>query len=247
VFPLSRTLDTLGPLAHTVEDCVLVDAAFRGLARPRSGRQPVKELNFFVPENIVFDGAEAAVGKNFEAALSRLAKGGAKIRRRKLPVLDAVVELFQKRGHILGPEALHVHWHRVHGPEAKHMDQRVVRRVKMAEKMTAVDFIEVLEQRRRLIAECNDIIGNALVAFPTTPVVAMPVAPLEMDQEAFFAANAKTLRNTTLGNFLDWCGVSIPSGRDEADMPTGFLISAPHGSDTRALSAGLTSEEFIRG
>ncbi len=34
VFPLSRTLDTLGPLANTVEDCVLVDAALRGLAKP---------------------------------------------------------------------------------------------------------------------------------------------------------------------------------------------------------------------
>ena len=30
VFPLSRTLDTIGPLAHTVEDCVLIDLALRG-------------------------------------------------------------------------------------------------------------------------------------------------------------------------------------------------------------------------
>ena len=30
VFPLSRTLDTIGPLAHTVEDCVLIDMALRG-------------------------------------------------------------------------------------------------------------------------------------------------------------------------------------------------------------------------
>ena len=30
VFPLSRTLDTIGPMAHTVEDCVLIDMALRG-------------------------------------------------------------------------------------------------------------------------------------------------------------------------------------------------------------------------
>src|SRR6202044_3864842 len=30
VFPLSRTLDTIGPMAHTVEDCVLIDVALRG-------------------------------------------------------------------------------------------------------------------------------------------------------------------------------------------------------------------------
>ena len=30
VFPLSRTLDTIGPMAHNVEDCVLIDIALRG-------------------------------------------------------------------------------------------------------------------------------------------------------------------------------------------------------------------------
>ena len=33
VFPLSRTLDTIGPLSHTVEDCVLIDRALRGQSR----------------------------------------------------------------------------------------------------------------------------------------------------------------------------------------------------------------------
>jgi aspartyl-tRNA(Asn)/glutamyl-tRNA(Gln) amidotransferase subunit A len=247
VFPLSRTLDTLGPLARSVEDCVAVDAALRGLTRPRARRQFLRELVFFVPENVVFEGVEPAVGENFEAALARLAKGGAKIRRKKLPVFDAILELFQKRGHILSAEALHVHWNRVHGPDAQHMDQRVVRRIKVAEKMSAVDLIEILEQRRRLIAECNEMIGDALVAFPTTPHVAMPIAPLEADQETFFAANAKTLRGTTLGNFLDWCGVAIPSGLGDAGMPTSFLISASHGRDMQMLSAGLTIEELVRG
>jgi aspartyl-tRNA(Asn)/glutamyl-tRNA(Gln) amidotransferase subunit A len=247
VFPLSKTLDTLGPLAHTVEDCVLLDAALSSLARPKTRKRSLKELTFFVPENVVFDGIEPAVERNFEAALSRLAKGGAKIRRKKLPAFDAIMELFQKRGHILGAEALHIHWSRVHGPEAALIDQRVVRRIRAAEKMTAVDFIEILVQRQTLIAQCNDIIGDALVTCPTTPHVAMPIAPLEADQEVFFAANAKTLRNTTLGNFLDWCGVAIPSGRDDAGMPTGFLISAPHGRDMQALSAGLSIEELVRG
>src|SRR5208282_4428358 len=36
VFPLSRTLDTIGPLAHTVEDCVLIDVALRGQSTARA-------------------------------------------------------------------------------------------------------------------------------------------------------------------------------------------------------------------
>jgi aspartyl-tRNA(Asn)/glutamyl-tRNA(Gln) amidotransferase subunit A len=56
----------------------------------------------------------------------------------------------------------------------------------------------------------------------------------------------KTLRNTMLGNFLDWCGVALPSGRDGDGMPTSFLLSAPHGGDEAVLSAALTAEPYVR-
>ena len=247
VFPLSRSLDTLGPLARTVEDCVLTDAVLRGLPKPKARIRPIKELSFVIPENIVFDGAEPDVQANFNAAVKRLATAGAKIKRRNFPAFNAILDLVQTRGNVLGPEALHVHWHRVHGPDAARMDARVAKRILLAEKMTAVDLVEVMFQRRKLMDECNALIGDDLVIFPTTPVVAMDIAPLDADQDVFFQVNAKTLRNTTLGNFLDWCGVAIPSGVDHEAMPTGFLLSAQHGRDTDALSAALTIENLVRG
>ncbi len=75
----------------------------------------------------------------------------------------------------------------------------------------------------------------------------MPTAPLEADVELFFAQNALTLRNTSVGNFLDWCGLSIPNGVDADGMPTGLMINASHGRDTALLSAGLAVETIIRG
>jgi aspartyl-tRNA(Asn)/glutamyl-tRNA(Gln) amidotransferase subunit A len=98
-----------------------------------------------------------------------------------------------------------------------------------------------------MIAEAEAILDGALLAYPTTPHVAMPIAPLEADQDVFFRNNARTLRNTMLGNFLDWCGVSIPNGTDAAGMPTAFLLSAAHGQDMDLLSAALGTEEIIRG
>jgi aspartyl-tRNA(Asn)/glutamyl-tRNA(Gln) amidotransferase subunit A len=71
VFPLSRTLDSLGPLANTVEDCVLVDAALRGSLVPETCRLPVADLPLIVPETLVLDGCEPAVLANFEAAIDR--------------------------------------------------------------------------------------------------------------------------------------------------------------------------------
>jgi aspartyl-tRNA(Asn)/glutamyl-tRNA(Gln) amidotransferase subunit A len=246
VFPLSRTLDTLGPLAKTVEDCVLADAALRGAIAPEARRGRVQDLLILVPQTLVFDDCQDAVVANFEAAIERLARAGVHIERRALPQLTAVVELIARRGHLLGPEALHLHGERVFGPQADHIDRRVVKRIRSAKDMTAVDLVEVLQSRIRLIAEANAEIGDAFVAFPTTPHVAMPIAALEADDDLFARENLKTLRNTMLGNFLDWCGVAMPSGRDAAGMPTSFLLSAPHGRDTDALSAALTVEALVR-
>ena len=247
VFPLSRSYDTLGPLAQTVEDCAMVDAVLRGLKKVAVKKADVKGRTFIVPSNVVLDGLEDAVAENFENALSRIAKAGGKIRRVAFPTFDAILKLVSTRGNILGAEALHVHWDRVYGPDAQRMDQRVVRRIKLAEKMTAVDLVEVMYQREQLIASTTQLVGDGIVVCPTTPHVAMPIAPLEADVEEFFRVNAKTLRNTMLGNFLDWCGLSIPCGADRGGMPTGFLFSAPHGRDDDILSMGLALEAAIRG
>ena len=245
VFPLSRTLDSLGPLAQTVEDCVLVDRVLRGARTPITKRE-VRGMEFIIPTNIMFDGIEAAVQTNFEASLKRIARAGGKIKRKAFPVFEKFFELLKTRGNLTGPEALQLHWNRVYGPDAKRMDPRVVKRIKTAENMSAVDLVEILLQRKALIAECNDLIGTAIVICPTTPHVAMDIKPLEDDMDLFFAANAKTLRNTMIGNFFDWCGLAIPSGTNAVGMPTSVMLCAPHGRDSLILGSGLSLEGLIR-
>lgn len=247
VFPLSRSLDSLGPLAHSVEDCVLADAVLRGLPKPKIRAATLRGLTLLVPESVVFEQGEAAVLANFEAAMRRLARAGAKVRHVRMPVFQDILDLIAARGHLLGAEALALHRDRVRGPDAARMDARVVSRILMSEKMTAADLVLFIEARQRMIAETAALVGEALIAFPTTPHVAMAAAPLEADPEAFFRANARTLRNTMLGNFLDWCGVAIPSGTDAGGMPTSFLLSASHGRDAPLLAAALAAEPLIRG
>jgi aspartyl-tRNA(Asn)/glutamyl-tRNA(Gln) amidotransferase subunit A len=191
---------------------------------------------------MVFEDCEPAVVENFEAMIERIAKAGANIRRKPFPALQAFLDLTSRYGHLHGPEALHVHRERVFGPDAAQMDPRVVNRLRNAIKIPAVDRIALLEARERLIAESTEAVGDRIVAFPTVPHVAMEIAPLEASEEEFNRANMKTLRNTMLGNFLDWCGVAMPSGVDAQGMPTGFLLSAPHGRDTNVLSAALGIE-----
>ena len=247
VFPLSRTLDTLGPLAQTVEDCVLTDAALRGLRSPDVEAAPLASLDFVIPDTHMLDDLSPAVAANFEAAVARLTVAGARLRPVALPELPEVMELMVRYGPLASAEAMDVHHDRLNGPDAARIDPRVVRRIRMADGMTAVDLIRLTQARAGWIARINAKLGAAILLCPTTPTVAMPTAPLEADIDVFFQHNVRTLRNTAIGNFLDWCGLSIPSGYDSDRMPTGLMLCAPHGRDRHVLAAGLAIETLVRG
>jgi aspartyl-tRNA(Asn)/glutamyl-tRNA(Gln) amidotransferase subunit A len=110
------------------------------------------------------------------------------------------------------------------------------------------DYVAILDARQRLIAALADNLeAGGLMAHPTLPHVAQPIAPLLADDDLFFRVNGKTLRNTSIGNFLDGCGVSIPCGTGDAGMPVGFLLSGQRNEDGRLLSAALSAEAVIRG
>lgn len=247
VFPLSPTLDTLGPLARTVQDCVLVDAVLRGLRQPEAMAADPASLDFVIPDTVMFDDLAPAVAAAFDATVHRLAATGARVRRIALPELRETADIIARIGPMTSVEAALVHRDRLNTPLEAQIDPRVIRRIRMADKMSAVDLWELQTHRRRLIAAINDRLGDAIMICPTTPSVAMPIVPLEADVEVFFHHNFRTLRNTALGNFLDWCGLAIPNGADADGMPTSLMLSARHGRDRQILSAGLALEGAIRG
>ncbi|WP_105436479.1 amidase [Neorhizobium tomejilense] len=247
VYPLATSLDSLGPLCRTVQDAVWVDAAMRGLAVPQTARQPARPLDIVIPTNIVLDGAEPGVVAAFEAAIERLSKAGARITRLAFPTFDELPKLMAKYGPMVTAEAFALHREKLSGPDAEEMDRRVVARTRLGEKTSLSDYIAIVENRARMITETEALIGDRFVAMPSVAHVAPPIAPLEKDDELFFATNGKTLRNTGFGNFLDWCGVSIPCGSGDANMPVGFLLSANANCDETLLQAAMAHEEIIRG
>lgn len=247
VYPLAKSLDTIGPLAHTVADCALFDAVLRGRDTPEAQSAQPETLSFVIPDEILLDGLAPGVAANFDATVARLEAAGARIKRISLPELSELSELIARHGFLAGAEALVLHLDKVRGPAAAQMDSRVVRRIRLAESMTAVDVLVLQQARMRTMASTAARIGSSIVLCPTTATTAMEIGPLEADQEVFFRHNGLTLRNTSFGNFLDWCGVSIPNGTDADGMPTGFLLSAPTGQDTNLLAAALGCEEIIRG
>ncbi|MFB2552894.1 amidase [Ensifer soli] len=246
VFPLSKSLDSLGPLCRTVQDAVWVDAAMRRAA-PAIVRESLAGREIVVPVNVVFDGAEDGVVAAFEAGLERLQAAGARVTRLAIPAFDEILALMSTHGALVTAEAYALHRARIEGPQADAIDRRVVTRTRLGEAISLSAYIGILDARARLIAEVDALVAGRLVAFPTVAHVAPPLEPLKTDDALFVATNAKTLRNTLIGNFLDWCGVSIPCGTGAAGMPVGFLLSATARRDEALLSAALAAEPALRG
>ena len=71
VLPLSVSLDSIGPLAATVNDCALLDAVMAGEALPSTAAHALPGLRFLVPTTLALDDLEPEVAAAFERDLRR--------------------------------------------------------------------------------------------------------------------------------------------------------------------------------
>ena len=250
VIPLSHTLDTLGPLARTVEDCLLLDAVYRGVSPSAVAPPPIADVTVLAPPltSIVIAQGDDAVVANFESALETLARSGARIERRPFEMFDAVHALTAKHGTILAAESYYQHKDRVDGADAARIDRRVMARIRRGTEMSACDLVAIEAERERLIADFEQALaGGCFVAMPTTLITAPEIAAIEADDTLFHETNLRALHNTMIGNFLRTCGLALPSGRDRGGLPTSILFTGPAGADEALLRAGLAIQPALAG
>ncbi len=244
VFPLSRTLDTIGPLAHTVEDCVLIDMALRGQKATSVRALDLNGVELVVPDKTGIDDAEPAVAANLESAMKRLAAAGAKVTSRPIPQIGAMRALSAQFGSLVAIEAYAEHRAILESADAERMDRRVVKRA-LGGRVGEQDAVDLQRGREKLIAALADELKGALLVLPATPMTAPAIAPLERDDELFRVTNLRAIYYTFLGNLFRMCGLALPSGTDAAGLPTGVQFLAPAGEDERLLSIGLSIETAL--
>lgn len=248
VFPLAESLDSLGPLCRTVEDAIFIDAAMRGVSNPDVQIASLVGQRFVIPETIMFDDIETEVADAFEAAVGRLVDAGAMVRRAQFSSFKTIFDLIASHGALVTAEAYALHRERLSSDASNQMDHRVVQRIRLGGKISLPDYLFVQKSRQLMIKEMETLVGrDELLLSPTLPHVAPEIAPLLADDAAFFAMNGRTLRNTQIGNFLDWCAVSIPCGYGAHNLPVGLSISALPGRDEQLLSVAHAAEPVVRG
>ncbi len=243
-FPLSTTLDSIGPIANSVACCALVDSVLAGEAPQVPPMLPINGLRLGVVQDYVLDGLDDDVAGAFGKALAKLSQAGASVSEVRFEALKTLPQ-FKRMGTVVAAEAYAIHRELLARRGAEY-DPRVSSRTLRGADISAADYVDVLSARARMIEESARIAApyDALL-MPTVAVVAPPIAPLEKDDELYTRTNLAILRNTSLVNFLDGCALSIPC-QPPGSAPVGLMLVGQSGADRRLLAAGLAVESALR-
>src|ERR1700738_3185848 len=241
--PLSFTLDSFGPLARTVACCAVLDAVLANEAIVPLQPRPIKGMRLAVPTTVALDELDDEVARTFERALETLSRQGALIERIEVPeFLD--VGVMNAKGGFAAAESYAWHRYLIAGSGDVY-DPRVSSRILRGESISAADYIDLLNARKSLIARTTvRLAPYDAVVMPTTANTPPRIADLA-DDKAFTKANLLSLRNCTLINMIDGCGISLPAHR-QGEVPVGLMLAAPGGADRRIFELAAGMETAIR-
>jgi aspartyl-tRNA(Asn)/glutamyl-tRNA(Gln) amidotransferase subunit A len=242
-YPLSESLDSIGPLAPTVKSCAILDAIMAGKKPRPFDEVSLQGLNFAIITSPTLDGLDDHVARTFDGVKSRLTELGIKITEIKLSELHEIPHL-NKHGGIAAAEAYM--WHRDQLETSfDQYDPRVATRIMKWVGQKERDYQNLLEARRAVIEAVNiKTAGYDAMICPTVPSIAPTISSLQDDDE-YLKQNMLMLRNPSIFNFLDRCSISIPC-HTKGTAPVGLMISGQNGDDRKILSIAAALEFKLR-
>jgi len=238
-FPLSYTLDSIGPLANSVACCAAYDAVLAGETPQALPELPVKGLHFLLPKSEVRDGLDPEVESAFQNAIEKLKRAGAIVTEKPVAAFDRSADYF-KGGGYAGAEAYAIH--RKNADRLGDYDPRVAKRVLLGKDLSAADYVDFGLMRAQFQREVEALMApfDAFL-LPTVPCIAPPIAEVNASDESYFRWNGRILRLVGLVNFLDGCAASLPC-QPRGAGPVGLMVSGPAMSDRRILAVAAAVE-----
>jgi aspartyl-tRNA(Asn)/glutamyl-tRNA(Gln) amidotransferase subunit A len=239
VYPLSQTLDSVGPLARSTACCATLDAILRGVDPRPLPDVPLNRVRLLLPTTLVLDEMDETVAHVFERAVETLSRAGATMVRQSLDQLLRIPQI-NAGGGLAAAEAYA--WHRTlleqHGDE---YDPRVSMRILKGREVNA----DQVREARAAVIESVDRSTREFDALvmPTVPIIPPPLAAFEKDAD-YIRLNALVLRNPALANFLDRCSISLPIHRPGA-APVGLMLIGGRDEDQRLFSVANAVESGL--
>lgn len=241
-FPLSDSLDSIGPIARSVECCARLDAVLSGKPYQPLAPTDLRGRRYVVPSDYMLDDMDETVARAFSGSLTILRDAGASIIEAPAPVLAAIPELMEGGG-FTAAESFFVHRQSLadHGDL---YDPRVRSRIERGAAISAADYLELCRRRQQRKQQADEWLRNydGLLA-PTVPVAPPQFGELADDAE-YGRLNLLILRNPTVANMLDLCAISLPSHRPD-ELPSGLMLVGRNGMDNHLLCQARAIESVL--
>lgn len=239
VFPLSPTLDSIGPLTRNAGDAALVHAVITGQDIPMSAR--LDGLRFGQPTSFFFEDLDEHVSATVEAALVALTAAGVEIVDVDIPEAVERATLFPN---IVPPELIaRLTPERFDAIRAE-MDPVTALRAASGLDVSAIAHVTA-QQRRVQLESIADARFDGLDGWiaPTCPFVPMSIETLQRPEEAQRALLSS--RNTQPANIFGICAATLPIQQFGTPLPVGLQLMAPRGADAVLLSMCLAIEPVL--
>ncbi|HVE39161.1 MAG TPA: amidase [Planctomycetota bacterium] len=220
VTPLSRSLDTVGPMARTVDDAFLLLDALCGF-RP----EPTPQPRIVVPEGYFLDDCDPRI-------IALVSRVGA---LEKVDLGD-VKAVWEANGVILLSDASSVH----EGRLREHPDwfgESVGPRLQMGLGLRGVDYARAREEQRQWTTRLERILGkDTVLAVPSTPAPATIIG----DREGAPLSRLMT-RYTSPFNLAGVPVLCLPAGMVDG-LPVGLQLVAGAGQESLLRTAAALLE-----
>jgi len=239
VVPLCERFDTVGPLAHSVEDCALLLALLEGRRPDAPTTEDLSGARLAVLETVALDEVRTRPSRGFDDACARLARAGARIERLQAP---EVTEALALSGTLFNPEAYGI-WREVIEAAPQKMFPRILDRFRLGAGVAATDYVagwRRLDDLRRIWAD--RVSAYDAVILPTSPILPPEADRLMTDDAYYVAENLLALRNTRIGNMLGLCALTLPTSQPSC----GISFMMPAMQEGRLLCLGAAAERALR-
>lgn len=263
VVPLALDLDTVGPMARTVEDVTLMHTAIAGVPRPAPAR--LSDVRIGIPRQHYWEGVDAEVARVTRAALARLQAAGATLIdvdvSTYLPETDATfgtlinVGMRDDLADFFRRHAIDLDATAVIDAIASRDTRRMFHLAREAP-LTAQGIAAARGVARARIRDAYEAMfrthGLHAIAFPTEPLAAPLInrAGDDFDEEIEVGGQlvnkvAVFIQNTRFTCALGVPGLSLAAGLTADGLPVGLEFDGLAGRDANLLSLGLAVENEL--
>ncbi len=250
VFPLSWSLDSVGPLTRSAEDAALVYRAIAGFDPDDDSTREYHELNakshlgdgvrglrLAFAEDVFFDDANPEVAALVRATGDVFKDLGAQVGSINFPQARQAGKLNPK-GLVIAAEAYTLN-RTLLDEHFDELDPVVAFRMIKGRDLPAHEYLATERAWTALRASANAQLADVdALLCPTVIIPARPVADIADDIQSYSETNLQCVRNTSIGNILNLCAVTVPCGFTKQGLPAGLMIYGKSFDEDTVLRIG---------